>query len=91
MKSYLSAKINWLYSIMFSDGSNVEKMTGSCLLQWQNGFLALIIVSPYIYHYIVLHFFFFLFKILLIYFIAKDSFYMYEIQKTLIYLNYSVL
>lgn len=34
MKSYLSAKINWLYNTVFSDGNNIEKMTGSCLLQW---------------------------------------------------------
>lgn len=88
MKSYLSAKINWLCSIMFTGGNNVEKMTRSCLLQWENVFLALVIVSPYIYQYIVLFFFF---LILLIYFIAQDTFYLYEIQKTLIYLNYSVL
>lgn len=67
-KSYLSVKINWLYGIMFSDGNNVEKMTGSCLLQWQNEFLPLVIISPYIHHYILLHFF-----IILIYFIAQDS------------------
>lgn len=59
MKSYLSAKINWLCSIMFTGGNNVEKMTRSCLLQWENVFLALVIVSPYIYQYIVLFFFFF--------------------------------
>lgn len=87
MKSYLSAKINWLYNTMFSDGNSAQKMPGSCLLQWLNEILPLVIINTYIRHYKLLHFYF----IILIYFSTQDSLYSYKIQKTLIYLNYSIL
>lgn len=72
---------------MFSDGNSTEKMPGSCLLQQLNEILPLVIINPCIHLYKLLHFYF----IILIYLSTQDSLYSYKIQKTLIYLNYSIL
>ena len=72
---------------MFSDGNGVQKMPGSSLLQWLNEILPLVIINPCIHHYKPPHFYF----IKLIYLSTQDSLYSYKIQKTLIYLNYSIL
>lgn len=87
MKSYLSAKINWLYNTTLSDGNSEQKIPGSCLLQWLNKILPLVTINPCIHHYKPLHFYF----IILIYLSTQDSLYSYKIQKALIYLNYSIL
>lgn len=71
---------------MLSDGNCVQKMPGSCLLQWLNEILPLVTINPYIHHYEPLHFYF----ITLIYLSTQDSLYSYKIQKTLIHLNYSI-
>lgn len=65
---------------MFSDGNGTQKMPGSCLLQWLNEILSLVIINPYIHHYKPLHFYF----IILIYLSTQDSLYSYKIQKALI-------
>lgn len=72
---------------MYSDGNNAQKMPGSCLLQWLNEIPPLVIINPYTYHYKPLHFYF----SILICLSTQDSLYSYKIQKTLIYLNYSML